>query len=189
MLSSTDANTIKIGQNLYMGGIGVQLFFFTAFLGLTVLFYRKVRQEGNIRSTDWRWLLYIIYAEYVLIAVRIIFRLVEFSAGVNGPVPHTESFFYVFEALPMTTAMVLFNAHHPGRVLSGRDSEFKKTSKAEKRQLKQYEILNESRVDRDWQHSSALDAQHRLHTDEERGIEVGPQDTMLTDRPYEEFRA
>ena len=126
MLSSTDANTIKTGQNLYMSGIGLQLGFFTLFLGLTVHFYRKMQRMGNQRQTSWRLLLYIIYAEYILIAIRIIFRLVEFSGGVDGPVPHTESYFYVFDALTMLSAMVLLCAYHPGRVLVGPESEFKK---------------------------------------------------------------
>ena len=95
MLSSTDANTIKLGKTLYMTGVGIQLAFFTAFLGLTILFYRNIQASGNARQTNWKWLLYTIYAEYALIAIRIIFRLVEFSGGVDGPVPVRKALVYL----------------------------------------------------------------------------------------------
>ena len=175
MLSNTDANTIQLGQRLYMSGIGIQLFFFTLFLGLTVHFYRKAQQAESRRQTNWRWLLYVIYAEYVLIAVRIIFRLVEFSAGVDGPVPHTESYFFVFDALTILVALVLFCMCHPGRILVGPESEFKKMSRAEKRQLKQYKKLGRPGADGDGQRPWVANPPPYLgHGDEEHnaGIEL-----------------
>ncbi|KAI4154285.1 MAG: hypothetical protein LQ340_001774 [Diploschistes diacapsis] len=81
MMSSTDPNTVRRSPNIYMAGIGAQLLFSTALLGLTVHFYQKANRAGNRRSTDWRCLPYLINAEYALIAIRIIFRLISSRAA------------------------------------------------------------------------------------------------------------
>ena len=122
-----------------MGGMGMQQGFLTCFILLTILFYRKMRTRGNTRQTEWRWILYMIYTSIALITVRIIYRFVEFSSGFDGPVPHTESLFYVFDSVPMLTAIVMFNVYHPGRVLVGPESEFQKMSSTEKKEAKSAE--------------------------------------------------
>lgn len=63
---------------------------------------------------------------YVYVQVRVIYRLVEFSSGVDGPIPRHEYFFYVFEATPMALALIVLNVMHPGRYLTGEGSEFAK---------------------------------------------------------------
>lgn len=136
MLSNTDPSLTNIGLKVYMGGIGLQQAFLFVFLALTCLFYKKIRQHGYTRATDYQWLLYIIWISVALITVRIIFRLREFSAGVNSAVPHTESFQYLFDAVPMFCALFLFNLHHPGRVLVGPESEFEKKSRSQKKEEK-----------------------------------------------------
>ena len=52
------------------------------------------------------------------------FRLVEFSSGINGPIPKNESYFYALEATPMVLAIGTFAVIHPGRTLIGPESEF-----------------------------------------------------------------
>jgi len=75
-----------------------------------------------------------------MITIRIIYRLVEFAAGVNpdkNPIPFHEFYFYVFDALPMFAACVAMNAVHPGRVLQGDGSEFPRgLSRKEKKEAK-----------------------------------------------------
>ena len=71
--------------------------------------------------------------------VRIIFRIIEFAGGINSKIPTVEAYAYVFDAAPMFLALILFNFLHPGRVLTGPESEFpKKTklTKAEKKEAK-----------------------------------------------------
>lgn len=136
MLGSTDSNTINTGKSVYMAGLGIQITFFTAFLGLAILFNRRMQSIPNARPTKWEHLLRIIYSIYALITIRIVYRLVEYSDGFDGPVPHTESYFYIFDSLMMLAAIVVFNIYHPGRVLIGPESEFKRLTKAEKKQQK-----------------------------------------------------
>lgn len=48
----------------------------------------------------------------------------EFSSGVNGPIPKNEIYFYTLEATPMVLAIGTFAAIHPGRTLTSPESEF-----------------------------------------------------------------
>jgi hypothetical protein len=121
---------IMKGVHIYMGGIGLQEFFIVVFLAMAVKFHvemLKVERTGVLGGTSkakWRWLIYPLYASLIFITVRIIFRLAEFSAGtgMNNPLPYHEFYTYVFDALPMFFALVVWNISHPGRILQGPDS-------------------------------------------------------------------
>lgn len=71
--------------------------------------------------------------------IRIIYRLVEFSAGTgtNNPLPTHEAYFYALDAVPMVIAASIMNILHPGQVLIGPESEFpKKMSRRERKAAK-----------------------------------------------------
>ncbi|KAJ6591372.1 RTA1 like protein-domain-containing protein [Mycena sp. CBHHK59/15] len=135
-----DADSSRIalmGIHIYMGGIGLQQFFIFLFVGLVVRFHYKMnRLPFSDRPTDWRTLLRVLYASLVLITIRIVFRLIEFSSGVYSPLTMHEAPFYCLEALPMFVAIVLWHVWHPGQVLVGPDSEFPKKVKEKKNKNK-----------------------------------------------------
>lgn len=153
LISSEDAKTSRLGINIYMGGVGLQEFFILLFIGMTICFHRRVSQlieqgqldAGKNGAKKLVWTLYVVLG---LITVRIIFRLVEFSSGVeNNILIENETFIYVFDAVPMVFAAGLLNVIHPGRYLVGEESEFppgltrkeKKALKAEKKERKRWE--------------------------------------------------
>jgi len=126
LLDGDDANLANIGKNVYMGGIGLQQAFLTLFFCIMIKFNIEVRRIGIHRPTSWQTQLYALYAVLLLITTRIIFRLVEFTAGAEGPIPRNESFVYALEAFPMLLAITVFAVFHPGRSLVGPESEFSK---------------------------------------------------------------
>ncbi|KAI1610971.1 RTA1 domain-containing protein [Exophiala viscosa] len=116
------------GIHIYMGGIGLQQFFILIFVGFGVKFQREMlelERRGVPAKKKWRGLLYTLYTTLGLITVRIIFRLVQFSAGdtASNPLVSSEALFYILEAVPMVFAVLCFNIKHPGSVLVGPDSE------------------------------------------------------------------
>jgi len=119
---------VMVGIHIYMGGVGLQQLFILLFLILVVKFQRQAleieRLNGLWEKSNWRPLLYVTYGSLSFITIRIIFRLVQYSSGVLSYIPTHEAFFYVFEALPMSLALWMLNAIHPGRYLVGVDSEF-----------------------------------------------------------------
>ena len=139
MLSNTDPNSVRAGQIIYMAGMGTQEGFLICFSILVATFHRRMLQRQNTRSTDWRWLIYLIEADIILITLRIVYHLVQFATGVDSPVAHEESLFYVLDALPMFVAIALFDIYHPGRALVGPESEFPKRTRAEKKEERRQE--------------------------------------------------
>lgn len=145
---------IMKGVHIYMGGIGLQEFFIVVFLIFAAKFQVELLHlervgvlPGPNNKGDWRRLLFTIYAVLALITVRVIFRLIEFSAGTtsSNPLPYHEVYFYVLEATPMLLAISAFAISHPGRTLVGKDSEIPKAlwrqKRALKKALKRQEIL------------------------------------------------
>jgi hypothetical protein len=128
----------------------VQQLFILVFLGFILRFQVEVsrlERDGGVLMPDdyrrkrgsarWKWLIYTLYAVLVLIAVRIIFSLVEFSAGVDSSTNaliSTEGYALGLDATPMMLALLLLAVVHPGAVLKGPGSEF--PSRKEKKALK-----------------------------------------------------
>ncbi|OQO15346.1 hypothetical protein B0A48_00729 [Cryoendolithus antarcticus] len=118
------------GTNIYMGGIGMQEGFILLFSGLVIKFHRDQLQAERMgrltvqKSTGWRWLIVALYACLLAITIRIIYRLVEFSAGLgkNNPLPGNETLLYILESIPMTLAMLVWTIVHPGRFMCGEDA-------------------------------------------------------------------
>lgn len=129
-----------------MGGIGLQQFCILIFTAITTRFFivmRRKEQSGQIlelRLQSWRPLLYVLYASLALITTRIIFRLVEFTAGDDpstNPIPYNETYVFCLDALPMFMALSLMNIIHPNGVLKGEGSEFPKgLTRKEKKEVK-----------------------------------------------------
>jgi RTA1 like protein len=158
--NNNDNNVLMIGIHIYMGGIGLQEFFILIFTAFAFRFRTRMLRierseqigqygEGQLlavglenpsRKPHWNFLLYALLGTLALITTRIIYRLCEFSAGIDpntNPLPYHEWYFYVFDATPMFFALVLMNLAHPGRILVGPDSEFPKgKSRKEKREAK-----------------------------------------------------
>ncbi|KAL3423501.1 hypothetical protein PVAG01_05248 [Phlyctema vagabunda] len=50
--------------------------------------------------------------------IRSVFRLVEFSQGLNGELMSKEWYLYVFDSSLMFIVMALFNIWHPSRIFN-----------------------------------------------------------------------
>ncbi|KAH7016806.1 RTA1 like protein-domain-containing protein [Ilyonectria destructans] len=139
LLSGDDDKVASIGKKLYMAGVGVQLAFILIFTVLTGSFYRQlVKLEGS-RIGRMKYLIWCMLSVLVLVTVRIVFRLYEFSPGANtsNPILTHEDYALCLDAFPMLLALVLLNSMHPGLVLRGPDSDFPRLSRKEKKALKQ----------------------------------------------------
>lgn len=132
-------STMTTGKNIYMTGVGVQQGFIIMFLALIVRFQLDVQRFGS-QNKRWLWVTIALYAVLALISMRIIFRLVEFSAGVevSNPLPYHEVYALALDAFPMTLASFILAVVHPGIALKGPESEFpsRKERKAEKKRVK-----------------------------------------------------
>ena len=142
---SASLSTQKNGKNIYMSGVGVQQLFILLFFALIIRFHVQVQRfEGSgvgWLSRRWQWVTYALYSALALITMRIIFRLVEFTAGtgISNPLPHHEVYALALDAFPMTLAILILAIVHPGLALKGPESEFpsRKERKAEEKKVKE----------------------------------------------------
>lgn len=116
-------STIMNGLHIYMGGIGFQQACIFAFLALAIRFHLNLRkQRASTMKQTALTLLRIQYAVLLLITIRIIFRLIEYSDGLESSIPNHEAYQYVFDSFLMMVALVLYNVWHPGRLMPGSES-------------------------------------------------------------------
>jgi hypothetical protein len=111
----------ELGLHIYMGGIGVQQFFILLFLALAIRFHWTVKRESN--NSQALKLLYVQYLILLLITVRIVFRLVEFSAGFKAGLSNHEVYQYTLDSVPMAVALYAINVFHPGRFMAGKEGD------------------------------------------------------------------
>ncbi|KAF2996235.1 hypothetical protein E8E13_003348 [Curvularia kusanoi] len=140
----TDADVQKIGLKVYMAGVGVQEGFIVVFTRLGIMFVRDMlhlESEGRLYNgrTGWRLQMCSMFVVLVLITVRIVYRLVEFTKGFepNNPILFNEVYVYVLDATPMFLALLLLSLFHPGLILVGPESEFPRTPRKERKRLKE----------------------------------------------------
>ncbi|CAI9637053.1 unnamed protein product [Alternaria burnsii] len=130
MNQDNGARVIEIGKNVYMSGVGVQELFISIFLGMIIRFHinmLSLERDGQLcdlndrrKVARWKWLTYTLYVVLGLITIRIVFRLVEFSAGVDeseNALIRTEGYALGLDVIPMMLALLLLAAIHLGVVL------------------------------------------------------------------------
>ncbi|KAF2173032.1 hypothetical protein M409DRAFT_16982 [Zasmidium cellare ATCC 36951] len=116
--ASDDSNTSKLGKDIIIVGLFVQIVFFGLFVVVAALFNIRLNKNPtpSAHTLPWKKHMYTLYAVSILIFVRSIVRVVEFIQGFEGYIYSHEVFLYVFDATMMFIAMGIMNVVHPGEV-------------------------------------------------------------------------
>lgn len=119
LMAGSDSSA-KTGQNVIVGGLFVQLFFFGSFVVVSAIFHRRMTKEPIVKATDprirWQTYLIALYVASVLIWVRSLFRVIEFIEGNDGHLMRSEVWVFVFDGLLMATVLVWFSWFHPSEI-------------------------------------------------------------------------
>ncbi|KAM5356611.1 hypothetical protein ACJ41O_003257 [Fusarium nematophilum] len=122
LAKAKNKDDVRKGENIIIGGLGIQILFFGFFMIVTLIFHLRIRRQPTQRSyevaTPWRALLYVLYATSFLILVRSVFRVAEYVLGKDGELQSKEFWIYIFDALLMGIATWLLNFFHPSRVIN-----------------------------------------------------------------------
>ncbi|CAI6336113.1 unnamed protein product [Periconia digitata] len=117
-------NLGSVGLDIYMGGCGFQQLCILGFLTCAALLHKRLRSiqevEAKRRATI---LIFVEYIIIVLITIRIVFRLVQYSQGFKSDISNNEAYEYVLDSLPMFVGLVLLNIYHPGRLMPGQEAD------------------------------------------------------------------
>lgn len=124
MLAMHDENMARMGNNIAIFGLALQMAFFALFVAtLSFVTYGKAFNLRRVKSL--RGIFIQLFGTTLLLFVRNLYRLLEFAAGLDGPIMSHEWIFYTFETLPLLLCFVLYVTLPFGKVLpSGEDAEW-----------------------------------------------------------------
>lgn len=110
--------TSETGIKILLGGLALQVFTFSTYLALLVRFHMLARSLAiETAPRGWFNVLKAVYISSVLIMLRCIYRMVEFTEGQGGYALTHEWLFWVFEGLFMIVALSIYSLWHPGKYL------------------------------------------------------------------------
>ncbi|CAG7555798.1 unnamed protein product [Fusarium equiseti] len=123
LATAKDRDAVKRGENIIVGGLGIQIIFFGFFMIVTLIFHLRINRNPTQKSleiaTPWKKLLFVLYAASLSILVRSVFRVAEYIMGKDSALQSQEFWIYVFDALLMSLVVVSLNWFHPSRVING----------------------------------------------------------------------
>lgn len=126
MLQGTGAGIMATGSNASLGqtitmiSLVVQVVMFVLFIITSVIFQTRMHRYPTRQAFDaglpWKRHLYTLYVVSLLILIRSIFRVVEYAMGQDGyPLTH-EWTLYIFDAVLMFAAMVIYGVFFPSEL-------------------------------------------------------------------------
>ncbi|KAB2570886.1 Protein RTM1 [Lasiodiplodia theobromae] len=120
IMASGTLEALEKGEHIVIGGLVVQIVFFSVFVAVGTIFHYKMRMVPTPTAAQqglpWQAHMHTLYAASILILVRSLFRLVEYAQGNDGYIVSHEVFLYIFDALLMFAAMAVFAWKHPSEV-------------------------------------------------------------------------
>ncbi|TEY39454.1 hypothetical protein BOTCAL_0455g00080 [Botryotinia calthae] len=116
------ASMNELGEKLIVFGLLAQLLFFSIFLIIAITFERRMRSHPRAFDVPargkkhWHQLLMLLFAAAVLIIVRCVYRVIEFSQGSTGTLMSHEYYMYILDTAPMFAVQCMFHVVHAGDV-------------------------------------------------------------------------
>ena len=122
MAKANTQSDAKMGENIIVGGLGIQVLVFGFFILVAAIFNIRIRKVPTTKSASvavpWQRHLYVLYTASALILVRSVFRIVEYVMGGDGILLQHEYYLYIFDATLMFFVTVLFVFWHPSNIIS-----------------------------------------------------------------------
>ena len=86
-MASGSLSAMTTGENVIIGGLVVQILFFSCFVVVAGVFHARLLRIPTAKSKQveslWRSSMYSLYAGSILIWIRCVFRLIEYAQGVS----------------------------------------------------------------------------------------------------------
>jgi RTA1 like protein len=115
-----ESNLTKIGQDIVLAGLALQIVSFVLFIATAVTFAQRIQKiptPAVIRGdVPWKQHLRSLFAISAMILIRSIFRIIEYVLGNDGYLLEHEWPNYIFDAVPMLIAMVCFAVWYPSEM-------------------------------------------------------------------------
>lgn len=124
-----DPDKIKLGSNIFLLGLGLQLASFLFFCAVFARFILGIRKHEpqvwrlhahKFFTNDWRTLAFALSISCIAITIRTIYRIIEGAQHNQGKLSTVEAYFYILDTLPLLVAIGLYVPFWPGRFIEER---------------------------------------------------------------------
>lgn len=120
LMASGKQEDMDNGAHIVVGGLLVQIFFFSFFMTVMIIFDRRMKKRPTEKYSSLfptaRKHMRALYASSTLIMIRNIFRTIEYVQGEKGYLLRHEYYLYIFDAVFMFGVLLVFNVVHPSEV-------------------------------------------------------------------------
>lgn len=120
MSSAKTASKLKVGEDVIIVGLIVQIVFFAFFVAVSVVFHKRMSDAPTSAamgsSFNWARYMSVLYFASVLIMIRCLYRVIEYIQGSTGFLQSHEYFTYIFDATLMMLVMGIFAVFHPSQI-------------------------------------------------------------------------
>jgi hypothetical protein len=84
----TNPSNVKLGENIILGGLLIQVVFFGLFIITSIIFHNRLNKNPTPASysVPWKSHMWVLYTTNTLVMIRSAFRVVEYAQGNNGMV-------------------------------------------------------------------------------------------------------
>lgn len=111
--TSLAATERQVGDIMVKASLITQAIIFLFLIALTIHFHTRALR-ANVLTRKLRTVLLVLYTTSAAVAIRCIFRIVEYFQGYTGTLYTHEHYFYIFEAFLMFLTTLVLNVWHPG---------------------------------------------------------------------------
>jgi hypothetical protein len=122
-MAGKSESSMTTGEHIIIGGLLVQIIFFSFFVIVAVTFHKRMSKMPTSRvladsriGSAWKKHIYVLYGGSCFILIRSVMRLIEFAQGNDGYLISHEWFLYVFDSTLMFITMVIFAIVHPSEL-------------------------------------------------------------------------
>ncbi|KAJ5355085.1 uncharacterized protein N7496_012297 [Penicillium cataractarum] len=123
MSSAKTASKLKLGEDVIIVGLIIQIIFFGFFVAVSVIFHQRMSNNPTSAamgsSFDWVRYMRVLYFASALIMVRCLYRVIEYIQGSTGFLQSHEYLAYIFDACLMMFVMGVFVIFHPSQIFAG----------------------------------------------------------------------
>ncbi len=120
IMASGNGTNLKMGENIILGGLFLQIIMFGVFILASVIFHIRMLKQPTQQSYNpelrWERVLFVLYAVSALIMTRNIFRVADYIGGHDGVLLRVEWPVYVFDMLLMASTMAIFFWGYPENI-------------------------------------------------------------------------
>jgi hypothetical protein len=115
-----NAGSANTGLNILLAGLAINLASFAIFCLQLFYFEYRIRKLppvipiGSVYQKGWRRFLYAIYFSSLLVLIRQIYRVIEFSQGFSGYLAVHEVYFYIFDTILIFFSGAIYAIFFPG---------------------------------------------------------------------------